>query len=62
MVSLLKIKENKKINLIIKILVILVYAGLLISIGTDAFSRSVELVLCAIATVGSFYLFIIKKK
>lgn len=58
----MKIKGERVINTIIKIIIILAYGGLLISIGTDAFSRSVELFLCAVAAVGSFYLFSIKKR
>ncbi len=62
MVKMMKFEGNNVLNTLIKIIVILVYMGLLFSIATEAFEKNIELLLCAIAAMGSFYLFSIKKR
>ncbi|MDF2587343.1 MAG: hypothetical protein K0S41_1184 [Anaerocolumna sp.] len=57
-----EIKLSNTARMIIKIIVCLAFAGLLISIATDLFVGRLELVFCFIATVGSYILFLSKKK
>lgn len=52
---------NKSLQLVIKIIVILAYAGLLYMIFTGQ-DRRIETLCCAVAAVGSLILFKQKKK
>lgn len=52
---------NKTVNLILRLLVLVAFTGLLLSIALDRGER-LELVCCTVATVGSYILFKQKKK
>lgn len=52
---------NKTVNLILRLLVLVAFTGLLLSIALD-WGERLELVCCTVATAGSYILFKQKKK